>query len=149
MFKFVLAVGMVMSINLYAREYDPTSGTGTAKAFYFEPTQDEYDCCHRGISDQMDRYREAKEIGDFDTALANTLFHFQKAWLWNNLAWAYLSSMKPASYTQGNLEKCIFWLKNAIKEANIEKLPRYQAEASKCRKTAQKTLHWVQTLGDK
>ena len=135
---------MVTTVALNAVEYDPTSGTGTAKAFYFKPTQDEYNCCHRGIADQMDRYRQAKEAGDLETALANALFHFQKAWLWNNAAFEYLSSQDKL--LEGNLEKCRDWLEQAIKEADAEKLPRYQDQAAACKKKAAGTLKWVNGL---
>jgi len=52
---------------------------------YFEPTCSEWDTDHTAIMAQQKSYEHAKANGDWDGAMANALFYFQKAWLEFNL----------------------------------------------------------------
>jgi hypothetical protein len=58
----------------------PTTAQGEARVF-FEPTQEDFDCCHVEIGEQQTRYEKAKGNGDYDEAVANALYFWTRAWL--------------------------------------------------------------------
>jgi hypothetical protein len=57
----------------------------------FEPSKEDFKKNSKAISAQQKAYIEAKEAGDYFKAHANTLWHFQDAWLFNNEAFGILS----------------------------------------------------------
>ncbi len=139
----IMMVAMVMTGGLGAGEYDTTSGVMKLEKVYFEPTQDDCNCCWREIEDQVKAYQEAKAAGDFEGARENALFHFQKAWLWNNQAYAYIQ-IGYLQYDQDGLERAKEWLLNAIKEAEAETLPKYKAEAAQAKAKAMNNLEFIE-----
>lgn len=54
--------------------------TETAKAYYFEPTQSDFDCCSQAIIQQQAAYVQAKKENDWKGIQANALFHWVKSW---------------------------------------------------------------------
>lgn len=59
-----------------------TAGTIVTKsgAKFFEPTQQDFNCCSQAIVDQQDAYYTAKEAGDYEQAVDNALFYWTRAW---------------------------------------------------------------------
>jgi hypothetical protein len=120
----------------------PMSAVAEAKAeagkHFFEPTQDDWNCCAVEIVAQQARYAAAKKAGDYDIAKAEAVWHFQIAWLINNEAFDLITA-KDASIA--DVQKALTLLSGIGKVLDqAEQEAHHADEWQDCRVKAGKNL---------
>lgn len=58
---------------------------------FFEPTQEDYDCCHVEVQGQYHNYLDAKGAGDYTEAVRLSLFYWTRGWLHFNEAMRHVN----------------------------------------------------------
>jgi hypothetical protein len=111
--------------------------TGNLSAAFFEPTAEESAKNHVALKAQYDRYREARAAKDWPKVRELALFHFTRAWAFNNEAFELLQNSNDGA----SLLKAISLYENALTECALaEKKGRYLDEVRDCRAKATKSL---------
>ena len=110
----------------------------TDKGLIFEPTAEQSAQDWKAIKAQQDLYLEAKGKADWTLVRKYALFHFTRAWAYNNEAferavgaWDDADTLKAA--------KALY--EKALAECDLaEAKGRYLSEVADCRKKASRTL---------
>lgn len=85
---------------------------------FFEPTAEQSAQEWKAIKVQYDAYLDAKKSGDWVKARELALFHYVKAWVYNNEAYALL---KAGNLDAEKLNTIVNLYQNAIEQCNLAK----------------------------
>lgn len=96
---------------------------------FFEPSQADYDCCYKAIRAQQTAYFTAKNAKQWDLARSLALFHYVRAWLYNNQANAMIST-KEGWNSIPKLNEALWLL--AQGHAELEKEKGFKKYAGAC-----------------
>jgi hypothetical protein len=81
---------------------------------YFEPTQADFDCCHKAIGKQQKEYKAAKKAGDYDKSVELSLSYWTRAWLHFNKG---MATAKGAGKDEAALQEALNYLSFAEADA--------------------------------
>jgi len=109
----------------------------------FEPTAKESARDWKALRSQHEAYLEAKAEKNWDKARELALFHFTRAWLYNNEAFELLNS-EGAWKDKAELGRVQALYEKALKECDLaEAKGRYLDEVKDCRLKSSRTLDSV------
>ena len=130
--RFVLAL-------LLALAFAPVHAAGiTTTAKFFEPTVEQSSQDWEAIKVQHKAYLEAKEAGDWVKARELALFHFTRAWAYNNEAFELVL---PGWNDPDKLAAAVALYEKALEECDLAQAKgRYLDEVKDCRLKSRRTL---------
>lgn len=83
---------------------------------FFEPTQQDYNCCSKDIKAQQHRYQVAKDQKHWQDAADNALFYWTRAWVHFN--WAVATAYSKTGWKdEAALKDALSFLSLAITDA--------------------------------
>lgn len=104
---------------------------------YFEPTQADFDCCHKAIGKQQKEYKAAKKAGDYDKAVELSLSYWTRAWLHFNKG---MDTAKGAGKDKTSLQEALNYL--SLSEADATRSS--DSRAAECLEKIAKNRRLIQ-----
>lgn len=148
--KWILSVLGILALAGMLQAGDGR-GMGSEHGHFMEPTQADYDCCYVTIAQQQANYEAAKAKGQFDGMVDYAMFHWVKAWVYNNGALARIENSQK-HLVKADLTEALGFLDKADAEIALAK-PTSQTKAcsakvKKNRSAAKELLNKIEVGGE-